>query len=217
MADATIKEPNVKRAVAFYDGQNLYRHAKEAFGHHHPNFDPVKLFSAVAGANGWQEKGVRFYTGTPAKRKSEMWHGYWSKRLLSLRRAGVLVTSRAIRYHSNDVTLSDGSVETVETPQEKGIDIRIALDIIRLTLDNQLDVAVVFSQDQDLAEVARECREISRTLGRWVKVVSAFPVGPNATTSRGIDQTDWFPMDQSFYDACLDPYDYRPAAFRPQN
>ena len=33
-------EPEQKRAVGFFDGQNLYRHAKAAFGHYHPNFDP---------------------------------------------------------------------------------------------------------------------------------------------------------------------------------
>ena len=28
------QEPTVKRAVSFFDGQNLFRHAKNAFGHH---------------------------------------------------------------------------------------------------------------------------------------------------------------------------------------
>jgi hypothetical protein len=42
-----MEEPAEKRAVAFFDGQNLYQHAKEAFGHHYRNYDPVKLFNAV--------------------------------------------------------------------------------------------------------------------------------------------------------------------------
>ena len=204
------EEPEVKRAVSFFDGQNLYRHAKEAFGHHHPNYDPKKLTDAVCLAHGWQERGVRFYTGTPPVHKSALWHGYWSNRLLSMRRAGILVTKRPIRYHKNEVALDDGTTQIVETPQEKGIDIRIALDVVRLTRSDQLDVAIIFSQDQDLAEVAEEVREIARSQQRWVKVVSAFPSGPNATSNRGIDKTDWFPMDQAFYDACLDPHDYRP-------
>ena len=40
-------EPEFKRAVSFIDGQNLFRHAKDAFGHHHPNYDPRKLTEAV--------------------------------------------------------------------------------------------------------------------------------------------------------------------------
>lgn len=31
------------RTVSFIDGQNLYRHAKTAFGHNHRNYDPIKL------------------------------------------------------------------------------------------------------------------------------------------------------------------------------
>ena len=200
-----MDEPKIKRAVAFFDGQNLYRHAKEAFGHHHPNYDPQKLVDAICKEKGWQEQGIRFYTGTPAASKSALWHGYWSNRLLSMRRAGILVTNRPIRYHEKMVRLSDGTVEIVETPQEKGIDIRIALDVVRLTLNNQLDVAIIFSQDQDLAEVVEEVREIGIIQERWIKVVSAFPVGPNASTNRGIDKTDWFQMDQDFYNTCLDP------------
>jgi hypothetical protein len=36
-------EPDIQRAVLFIDGQNLYRHANDAFGHHHPNYDPRRL------------------------------------------------------------------------------------------------------------------------------------------------------------------------------
>ena len=56
-------EPDIKRAVSFIDGQNLYRHAKDAFGHHHPNYDPRKLADAVCADRGWVNHGVRFYTG----------------------------------------------------------------------------------------------------------------------------------------------------------
>ena len=46
-------EPDIKRAVSFIDGQNLYRHAKDAFGHHHPNYDPRRLADAVCAERGW--------------------------------------------------------------------------------------------------------------------------------------------------------------------
>ena len=61
-----------------------------------------------------------------------------------------------------------------------------------------------------MAEVAREVRDIARSEDRWLKIVSAFPYGLNATSKRGIDRTDWFRMDRDFYDACLDLRDYRP-------
>ena len=202
-------EPRVKRAVSFIDGQNLYRHAKSAFGHHHPNYDPIKLSEAVCAANGWTSCGVRFYTGTPAVDRSPMWHGYWQRRLRAMRRVGIQVFSRPIRYRTENILLPDGSNVTSVVGQEKGIDLRIGLDVVRLAYRAELDVAVIFSQDQDLAEVADEIRTISRSANRWLKAVSAFPTSPQATTRRGIDKTDWFRIERAVYDACLDHRDYR--------
>ncbi len=127
-----------------------------------------------------------------------------------MRRTGILVTSRPIRYREERIELPDGTIHIVETPQEKGIDLRIGLDVVRMARNNQLDVAVIFSQDQDLAEVGKDIREIARSEQRWIKMVSAFPSCPNATVDRGIDVTDCFRMDLVFYDACLDSHVYRP-------
>ena len=99
-ARAMPEEPRTKRAVSFVDGQNLYRHAKDAFGHHHPNYDPVRLAAAVCVANGWVAAGVRFYTGVPDAARSPMWQGYWTRRLTAMRRAGVAVTVRRPRRHA---------------------------------------------------------------------------------------------------------------------
>ncbi|MCE2519939.1 MAG: NYN domain-containing protein [Alphaproteobacteria bacterium] len=205
-----LEEPRTRRAISFIDGQNLFRHAKDAFGHHHPNYDPVSLAAAVCAANGWVTAGVRFYTGVPDAARSRMWHGYWTRRLTAMRRAGVDVTARPLRYRVEQVRLPDGTAHEVPVQREKGIDLRLGLDVVRMARNGEFDVAVLFSQDQDLAEVAREIRDISRTLGRWLKIVSAFPHGGRATSTRGIDGTDWFRMDRAFYDACLDPRDYRP-------
>lgn len=40
---AMRQEPDIKRAVAFFDGQNLFHSAKRAFGYTFPNYDPVLL------------------------------------------------------------------------------------------------------------------------------------------------------------------------------
>lgn len=207
----TIQDvPRDKRAVAFVDGQNLYHHAKAAFGHHHPNYDPIKLLAAICQSQGWQPSGVRFYTGIPSAVHAPMWNGYWANRLLSMSRSGILVTKRPIRYHEETIALPDGTTRKVITPQEKGIDVRLALDVVRLARQNQFDVAVIFSQDQDLAEVVQEVKETARLVDRWIKVACAYPIGPRATSPRGINGADWVQMDQAFYDACLDPHDYRP-------
>jgi uncharacterized LabA/DUF88 family protein len=203
-------EPAKKYAMAFFDGQNLYRHAKDAFGHHHPNFDPIKLHAAVCADKGWTSNQVRFYTGVPNVTREPMWAPYWSNRTLAMRRAGIIVTTRPIRYHTEIITDADGTAREIVTPQEKGIDVRLALDLVSRARRREFNVAVIYSQDQDLCEVVQEIKEISKEQDRWIKLVCAYPHGPNATSRRGVDGTDWIQMDQAFYDACLDQRDYRP-------
>jgi hypothetical protein len=205
--------------MAFFDVQNLFRHAKDAFqdtpgdGYHHPNFDPLKLHRKVAEDIGCQPTLTRFYTGIPPLSESEMWSGYWSNRVLALKRSNVLVETRKLRYHTEE--MHDGTIKKV--PQEKGIDIRIALDLVRCTRKKEFDVAIIFSQDQDLAEVVTEVKDIAREQGRSIRIVCAFPESTMATSARGIDKTDWHSFDKAFYDACLDPRDYRPAKFQSKS
>lgn len=202
-------EPAVKRGVAFVDGQNLFHAAREAFGTAYPSYDPVSLARAVSAAQGWQLVQTRFYTGVPNPADDPRWHGFWTRKLLSLSRAGVVVFNRALRYRNKTVKLPDGTKHAFLTGEEKGIDVRIALDIIRLAHRRELDVALVFSQDQDFSEVAEEIRLIAQEQGRWIKIASAFPYSPTSRNPRGINKTDWIRIDRRMYDACVDPRDYR--------
>lgn len=77
--------------------------------------------------------------------------------------------------------------------------------------NGDLDVAVFLSQDQDLAEVAAEVRDIAQSSNRWLKVACAYLAGASATSHRGINGTDWIQMNRSLYESCLNPTDYRPA------
>src|SRR5271157_1792128 len=64
MSTAVPAEPLVKRAVAFFDGQNLFHAAKEAFGHRFPNYDPPALAKRICQERGWQLVQTLFYTAT---------------------------------------------------------------------------------------------------------------------------------------------------------
>lgn len=116
-------------------------------------------------------------------------------------RAGVHVTTRPLRYTQE--LLEDGSNSYVA--REKGIDVRIAIDVLTMAERKEYDVAVIFSQDQDLAELGTEIRSFARRQERWIKIASAFPVGPATTNARGINNTDWIQIDKEMYDRCLDP------------
>ena len=192
------------------DGQNLYRAAKEAFGHHYyPNYDVNKLSAEVCKANGWNLTQVRFYTGVPDPADDPRWNHFWVGKLAVMGKAGIEVFSRPLRYRNDRVKLPDGSTHTFLRGSEKGIDVRIALDVIRLAIGNEYDVAVVFSQDQDLSEVADEIRVISKLQARWIRIACAYPVSPTSRNKRGINHSQWIQIDRKTYDACLDPIDYR--------
>ena len=176
----------------------------------HLNYVPVKLPAAVCKLNGWIPNLVRFYTGVPNLERAPMWTRYWAKRLLYMKNAGISVTTRPLRYREETVTDAFGNTAVVFTPREKGIDVRLALDIVSTARTQQWSVAVIFSQDQDLAEVVQEVLSIAKEQQRWIEICCAFPDGPNATSRRGIDKTTWCRMDEEFYGACIDPTDYRP-------
>ena len=125
-------------------------------------------------------------------------------------RHGVKVYTRALRYRNKQFHLPDGSSHTVLVGEEKGIDVRISLDIIRHAYQESFDVALVFSQDQDLSEVADELRAMSIKQGRWIKMASAFHVSPTSSNRRGINNTEWIKIDRETYNSCIDPRDYRP-------
>ncbi|WP_432787669.1 NYN domain-containing protein [Novosphingobium rhizosphaerae] len=196
--------------MAFIDGQNLYQHAKDAFGHHHPNYDPIKLHRMVCASKGWTPNLVRFYTGVPSEKESPMWAGYWSNRILAMKRAGIHVTTRPLRYRATKAFDCNGQEQEITVPQEKGIDVRLALDIVTCAIKRQYDVAVIYSQDQDLNEVVADVRDAADAVGRTIEIASAFPSGPNATYHRGINKTEWIRLEQPDYDQCLDLRDYRP-------
>ena len=204
------KEPKVKRVAAFVDGQNLFHAAREAFGRRFPDYDPEALARRVCDEKGWELRELHFYTGVPTERDDSFWNAFWNSKLARLGTRGVHTFRRPLRYHDRTVVLPDGGTHTFRSGHEKGIDVRLALDVVRLALDRAFDIALVFSQDQDLSEVAEEIRLIARRQRRWLRIASAYPVGTGSTNRRGINKTDWIQIDSSTYEACLDPMDHRP-------
>lgn len=205
-----LVEPTKKRAVAFIDGQNLFYAVKTAFGYRYPNYDPRALAQKIVELKGWSLVKTHFYTGIPDPVDNAFWHHFWAAKLAVMGTRGVHSFSRPLRYRNQTVVLPNGETTTILVGQEKGVDVRIALDVVRLAREDQYDVAILFSQDQDLSEVADEVRKISSLQKRWIKVVSAFPISPTAVNRRGINNTEWFKIDRAVYDACLDLNDYRP-------
>ena len=205
-----MREPHPKRAVAFFDGQNLFHCAKAAFGYTFPNYDPDALARAVCARLGWDCVGVRFYTGIPDEADNPFWNHFWGAKGAQMGRQGVHVYTRALRYRNKTIRLPDGTTHSFLDGDEKGIDVRIALDVISLAHKREYDVALLFCRDQDLSEVAAEIRVIAQEQRRWIKIASAYPFSPAVRSAKGINGTDWIRLERAEYDACIDTRDYRP-------
>lgn len=197
------------RTIIFFDGQNLYHGVKDAWGvkdalgninnpnYFYPSFDVEQLADAIVQATpGRIISQIRFYTGVPDPNlgaKEKFWHTFWSNKLRYLKNKGVVTYK--------------GRLNSAE--QEKGVDVSIAIDLIRFTYDKSYDVAIIISQDWDFGPAIKLAKQIAKDQNRNLEFESCFPYGSGSKFDRGIPGTVWIKIDQNLYDSCLDQRDYR--------
>ncbi len=191
------------RTVVFFDGQNLYHGAREAWApvplvsgspYGYPSYDVRMLAEALCARDPRRTPGqIRFYTGVPSPKQSAFWHGFWSNKLRFLGSQGIHV------YRGR---INPGG-------QEKGVDVSIAVDLIALTYEQAYEVAVVVSQDWDLGPAVALAKRIAWAQGRSLVFESAFPYEPGVGSPRGIPGAIWVHINRELYDSCRDLTDYR--------
>lgn len=194
-----------QRTIVFFDGQNLYHLAKELWAprpqvpgspYGWPSYDVEKLAKVlVSRFLGRTLAQIRFYTGVPDFQQDPFWHGFWSNKLRYLKSRGIYV------YRGR---VNPGG-------QEKGVDVSLAIDLVRLTYEQGYEVAIIVSQDWDFGPAVKLAKEIAKEQGRMLTFESAFPHGERSHSSRGVPGTQWFHINKDLYDACHDPTDHRPA------
>ena len=64
------------------------------------------------------------------------------------------VYSRPLRYRRRSAPDELGRPRVTVVGEEKGIDVRISLDVIQLVIDGGFDVALLLSQDPGFVELA---------------------------------------------------------------
>ena len=195
------------RTIVFIDGQNLYHLAKQAWAprgsrvrHRYswPSYDIVRLASRLIEMRpGHVLVGTRFYTGVPNPNHGDdqrRWHEFWRNKIRTLRSQGVYVYRGTVNRWG----------------QEKGVDVSLAVDLVRATYEKQYDAAIIISQDSDFGPAVRLSKLISEEQGRLLSFESTFPLPQgNRKRLRGIPGTEWSAMDKALYDECHDPTDYR--------
>ncbi|MHB8512467.1 MAG: NYN domain-containing protein [Actinomycetota bacterium] len=112
---------------------------------------------------------VRYYTGIHDPNRRSQLHGEMDRRLAAYRQAGVYTDAIPLRY--------DGSGRA----REKGVDVRLAIDLTRLGTKGLYDAAIVVSEDSDLDEAVQDVYEL-RDHERWIAVENAQPWSPHSHT-----------------------------------
>ena len=145
-----------RRLVLFIDYQNAYRRARSVFfpnpqsgrdGHLKP-MDLGHLIAARGGTDGtpYTLFEVRVYSGRPDQKMDIRTFSAHRKQSQRWRSAGATVIERELRYLQG-------------RPQEKGIDVALAVDFVRLALQGAYDVGVMMSTDNDLLPALETVRD----------------------------------------------------------
>ena len=183
------------RTIVFVDGQNLYHLARRAWGstessvYSWPSYDVKKLSLALFDEIGGRTlEEIRFYTGVPDARdgpKQAFWHGFWSNKLDHLIGQGIYVYRGRVNVGG----------------QEKGVDVSIAVDLIRATYERRYDSAIIVSQDWDFGPAVSLARNIAEGEGRSLYFESRYPTKRRGRLGRGVPGTTWRPINKEVYDA----------------
>lgn len=155
-----------KRVSIYIDGGNFYHLVLKKLNLNELQFDFDRFANFLANGRVISDMGKRFYTGTVRERegdlkskdamskqtflftllKNNQWQIKTSK--LKTRKEEITIDSRVNDYK---MLLKLGITKIkFERLREKGIDVKLATDLIAGAVDNKYDVAVVVSSDSDL-------------------------------------------------------------------
>lgn len=187
------------RCLVLIDGQNLFHAARLEFGYPWPNFDAGKLSRLLADKTETVLWRTRFYIGVPAAVVDPWSHAFWANKCAQMQQNNITTVTRTIQTQA----------DRTRAVTQKGIDLRIGLDMVRLAQEGETDWLILVSTELDFVEAVGEARIVARKARRHLRIASAFPDSSGAR--QGISQTTWISISASEYAACLDLRDYGPS------
>jgi NYN domain len=149
-----------ERVVLFVDYQNVFNSARERFHRTGPRcltdgqIEPVRLGHLLASRRQRpsQLAEVRVYRGHPDSTRQPRTRAANDRQTASwMKDPLVSVFRRPLRYPRGWPAIP---------AQEKGVDVALAIDMVRLALRSDYDAAILFSTDTDLVPALEAVREI---------------------------------------------------------
>ena len=158
----------MERVAVFVDGSNLYHGLKNAFAR--ADIDFLKLAQALAG----DRQLVRIYYYNVPRRQEDDPRSYEEQLRFfeNLRRTEYLTVNlgRLQKRHTKTTVKETCPkcgqpcefTENVPTYTEKGVDVKLAVDMIRLARNNVFDTAVIVTEDADFVPAVHEVQEYGK-------------------------------------------------------
>lgn len=150
----------LRRVIVFIDYQNVYKGAREAFDWTNQpgsfgQIDPLLLGQHLISQ--YPDRvltQVRVYRGRPSQKRDP--RGYAANQ----RQLAVWNQTTDVKPVLRDLRYPPGWPNCPEKPQEKGVDVALAVDFVRLAIHDRYDIGVVFSADTDLRPALESVLEL---------------------------------------------------------
>jgi uncharacterized LabA/DUF88 family protein len=141
-----LESANRQRAVVFVDYQNVYRSARDAYGLNGEdsllgNVRPYSLGRQMMRDGSCILEQVRVYTGIHTPQRRTKLHAMMQRRIS----AWIAASPEKVNVFPRPLSYGGGQT------REKGVDVEIAIDFVRLALEDTFDVGILCSADTDLA------------------------------------------------------------------
>jgi uncharacterized LabA/DUF88 family protein len=155
-----------ERVSIFVDGGNFYHLALRKLGSSESNFDFEKFATFLANGRKIADMGKRFYIGTIMEKVGDLRskeamskqtalftrlkNNHWEIKTSKLRKRieEIKIDDRVVGY-KNILKKGINKIQ-YERLREKGIDVKLATDLIVGAIDDKYDVAVIVSSDADI-------------------------------------------------------------------
>ncbi|MEU6430196.1 NYN domain-containing protein [Microbispora sp. NPDC046973] len=165
------------RVILFIDYQNVYKGARSCFHSQlHPphtagQISPFALGHHIVRNSPYDREltQVRVYRGRPDSTKDPKGYAACTRQVASWERSDQVVTTlRTLRYpYGWPERCTPG-----EKPQEKGIDVALAVDFVRLAIEKEYDVGILMSTDTDLKPALEVVASLRSSGGPRVEVAA---------------------------------------------
>jgi len=170
-----------KRAIIFIDANNWYHNVKHWFKP--SNIDIIKLGNLISQEYNLDIVEIRWYASMPSIKDNELTYKLQRAFLGNLQKQGVKIITRKLQRLSN-YELKKKRKEFIESwdlcnvckpivkasfldisdnkQKEKGIDVWIAIDMVKEAVLNNLDTAILISGDADFVPAFNLIKEVKK-------------------------------------------------------